>query len=412
MAGKMNPINRKVKNNNKRLGRASGAIQSGAHLYAGNPGSPVRGNTQSSRAKYGEQMSMRMGEQGYSQKEIQTWWLDYIGDTGGGNPAGGLANRECDNYWGSGCVPGAGQCDSWCDTNACCHLGGDTACIGAGLGVCWCDQDPDSCCGAGCINFTTAQGATNYCSTCCTEAEANGLGTGDGCVGNLCQNEGMCGTYPPNNGASCACDWECIAYGDCCPDVYTQCCMTEGCDDPPCSPFGLGDLNYNGMIEVMDLIIMVNLISEGICAGVPNTDVNLDMISCNILDIVALIMCILQIPGLLQSNSGNSQPIALLNQMKSLLQNEGGRDNRATLRKVTAKLARWGTSQGQQASPNYKAAGAALKKSSSVRRGQTGVRGNVRQLPAGNRSKSNQQSPHGRANQTGKRGGKRGGKMY
>jgi len=168
-----------------------------------------------------------------------------------GNQAG-PATFQLEIWYGDDCeVGGATGCNEW--MSRFCFAIGDT------------NDWPESC----------DQDLSNDVCDDCWLAEPAWMNYEE----NTCEESYDCGEYPP---------LECEYYDHCRPFTSEEILCGEGYYD---DTIAIGDLNDDGIINVLDIVILVNLVLGGGNYN-PTADVNEDGIN-NILDIVILVNIVL-----------------------------------------------------------------------------------------------------------------------
>jgi hypothetical protein len=112
---------------------------------------------------------------------------------------------------------------------------------------CWCDES--------CPEFGDC--CPDWCDSCPAWSWCNNPSAPMSCAG-------RCGG---SSGANCWCDEMCFVFGDCCGDVCTHCGSLRGCqglDPHGCPDLVPGDLNGDGVVDVLDLLILLD--TWGTCA--------------------------------------------------------------------------------------------------------------------------------------------------
>ena len=126
--------------------------------------------------------------------------------------------------------------------------------------VCDCMPLPDSFCNNGNCDL----------GYCLTDNPA-------GCFSNGCPDNFECLGYEFTN--------DCVASSCFCDEFYDDWFCTEDCNGGTC--FELGDINYNGSVDVVDVVSIVNIIL-GLNPANPLSDINSDNII-NIIDVILLV---------------------------------------------------------------------------------------------------------------------------
>ena len=154
-----------------------------------------------------------------------------------------------------------------------------------------CFQDP--CIDASCPAYPDAECVSTYCGDCFADFYLNGELITD-CESSACETPNPAGCFQ----TGCEYGYECVVVeNECVPSTcgcdgfYDEWFCTEDCGGGSCVQTGIdGDLNGDGVINVMDVVLAVDAIlnSEYDPAGDLNGDSAL-----NVVDIIALVNIIL-----------------------------------------------------------------------------------------------------------------------
>ena len=224
--------------------------------------------------------------------------IDCAGEWGGAAIVDDCGVCDGDNSYMDEC----GVCFGWGEISHCRDLDGDgwgtseftfTTCdIEGDIWVTNCDDIDDSIyCESNvvdCAGILCGDGIGDECGVCAgdnsTCLDECGEPNGDN---STCLDE--CGVPNGNGMEDFYADWDGDGFGDCSGEVYTYCpneaesWMSSECDS-------LGDINGDGVINILDIVIMVNMILDGEYDSI--ADINEDD-TVDILDIVTLVNWIL-----------------------------------------------------------------------------------------------------------------------